>query len=862
MARRRSAISYHEESGLSLLTVKVVRAQHIPWADLMSHADCYVCLWLPTSTNKILKTRTVSDTSDPLWNETFQYTICNNVKNVLHLMLHDEDVITGNDLLYTVSYDVGKIRIGETKQKTFCLKPDGPEILQVEFSLTEFQGYCERLITNGVIVSREMTCLDICVDKQRIPMNLQGKQLILSVEDSCENECRMELSPCTGTDHMQTCRFHYLKRWDPKFTAIVEGADNQSIQVIPVKLLHMGEEKKILLSTVPVFTNCWGIRCFLPLRWIQPRGSSAICNSKARRIPRWWSPLTLRKCRRPTCRYKTRPLEVKLKAKDCTDKLDVRLGFSLCDEEKLYLSKRRKVVAETLKRVLKLDRDLEDHEIPVIAVTTTGGGVRAMTSLYGTLAGLKKLGLLDCVTYITGASGSTWSMSKLYEDPNWSHKDLCGPIEDACRQLTKSKGSAFSFERLAFYRDELTARARMGYRTSFTDLWGLVIESMFSDGLNGATLSEQRKALAHGQNPLPLCLAMNVKSSECSTLDYKEWCEFSPYEVGLLKYGAFIRAEDFGSEFFMGRLTKALPESRICYLQALWSNIFSVNLMDAWFAAKSSENFWHKFTRDNVFELEEEEALRKRRALSGLPTRVTQPASEFSRTMREILTNRPLDGEHHNFLRGLQMHKGYCTHHGFCGFDDTELDNSPNKLTPFDEDLCLVDSAYYINASFPPLLRAERKVDVLLSFDYGLTEKFMSVERTQDYCKVHNLHFPKIEVSEEEKANPRECYLFPNCDDPRCPTVLHFPLVNDTFRQFKHPGVERLTDQEKEEGIVDLGEKTPYKLLNLTYSKEDFDKLINLTEYNVENNEKMILQVLREAIECKKNHKPRNDISV
>ncbi|XP_069806670.1 cytosolic phospholipase A2 delta isoform X2 [Dendropsophus ebraccatus] len=842
MARRRSAISYYEECALSLLTVRVVQAAHIPWADLMSHADCYVCLWLPTCTNKILKTKTVSDTSDPVWNETFQYTICNNVKNVLHLTLHDEDVITGNDLLYTLTYDVGRIRIGETKQKTFCLNPNGPEFLQVEFSLAEFQGCREKILTNGVIVAREMTCLDICVDKHRIPENLQGKLLILSLEDSCEEVCRMELSPCTGPNPIQACRFHYLKRWDPKFTAYVEGADNQAIQVIPVKLLHMGQEQKILLSTVP------------------PRGSPAICNSKARRITSCWSPLILRKCRRPICSSKARPLEVKLKAKDCTDKLDVRMGFSLCDDEKLYLSKRRKVVAETLKRLLKLDRDLEDHEIPVIAVTTTGGGVRAMISLYGTLAGLKKLGLLDCVTYLTGASGSTWSMSKLYEDPDWSQKDLCAPIEDACRNVTKSKSGAFSFDRLAFYRDEINTRARMGYKTSFSDLWGLVLESMYCDNVNETKLSDQRKALANGQNPLPLCLAMNVKPNESSTLDYKEWCEFSPYEVGLLKYGAFIRSEDFGSEFFMGRRTRALPESRICYLQGLWSNVFSINLMDAWFSAVSSEHFWHRFTRDTIYELSEEEALRKRRMSAGLPTRVTQPASDFSRTIREILTNRPLDGEHHNFLKGLQMHKEYCTHNGFCAFDDTELDNSPNKLTPSSEELCLVDTAYYINASFPPLLREERKVDVLLAFDYGLTEKFRSVERTEEYCKVHDIRFPKIQVSDEEKANPKECYYFSGCGDPKCPTILHFPLVNDTFKQFKHPGVNRLTDQEKEEGLVDLGEKSSYGVLKLTYSKEDFDKLINLTEYNVENNEKVILQVLREAVECKQ--KRRDCISV
>lgn len=45
-----------------------------------------------------------------------------------------------------------------------------------------------------------------------------------------------------------------------------------------------------------------------------------------------------------------------------------------------------------------------------------------------------------------------------------------------------------------------------------------------------------------------------------------EWCEFSPYEVGLQKYGAFIPSELFGSEFFMGRLMRRIPESRMCYM--------------------------------------------------------------------------------------------------------------------------------------------------------------------------------------------------------------------------------------------------------------------------------------------------------
>lgn len=51
-----------------------------------------------------------------------------------------------------------------------------------------------------------------------------------------------------------------------------------------------------------------------------------------------------------------------------------------------------------------------------------------------------------------------------------------------------------------------------------------------------------------------------------------EWVEFSPYEVGFLKYGAFVPAELFGSEFFMGQLMRRIPESRICFLEGeVWS---------------------------------------------------------------------------------------------------------------------------------------------------------------------------------------------------------------------------------------------------------------------------------------------------
>ncbi len=50
------------------------------------------------------------------------------------------------------------------------------------------------------------------------------------------------------------------------------------------------------------------------------------------------------------------------------------------------------------------------------------------------------------------------------------------------------------------------------------------------------------------------------------SLFYSEWCEFTPYEVGFLKYGAFVPAQNFGSEYYLGHMIKKLPETGLSFL--------------------------------------------------------------------------------------------------------------------------------------------------------------------------------------------------------------------------------------------------------------------------------------------------------
>ncbi|XP_053331007.1 cytosolic phospholipase A2 delta-like [Spea bombifrons] len=804
---------YKEEASNYELSVRIIQAQNIHGTDIVTKPDCYVCLWLPTSLQEKKKTKTLWNCKNPVWNETFNFRIHSQIKNILELSLHDADTGTEDDHLYTVCYDLGNVTLDNPVLETFPFNKESGEELQVEFTMLPISEPKKTVTTNGVLVCPEMAALEVQIEKAKVEKCKDKTELVLTVKGSYEDSHRTMFIPniTTGSSSKETFEFHYSRDSAAELTASL----NKVYPVVDVTFSN--EDDHLNLTTVP-------------LNVISPDTETNV------QLPA----------------MENKPLEMQLKLNECPEKLDVRLGFNLCDQEKAFLVKRQKVVAAALKKVLQLQNDLVGEEIPVVAVMATGGGARAMSSLYSHLCGLQKMGLLDCVTYMAGASGSTWTMSKLYGDPDWSQKEMSESINDAKKYITKKKTSTFSVERLKYYRQELHQTSKEGQKPSFTDLWGLMLESMFDNGRNESKLSDQKAALENGQNPLPIYLAINVKHGNISTLDFKEWCEFTPYEVGLTKYGASIRTEDFGSEFYMGRLMKRHPEPRICYLQGLWGNVFSLNLVDTWYLTTQLDTFWEHWMKHRIKDIDNED-IRRRREEAHTKTHLFTPSSTFSSILTGLLTNRPIDGEQQNFLRGFHLHKDYHQHSQFRTWKDTHLDIFPNKLTPLADNLCLVDAGYFINASFPPLLKPERKVDIILSFDYTLDTPLQALEQTCTYCEAQGICFPKVSLSEEERKKQKECYVFVDDDNPTAPIVLHFPLVNDTFRKYKEPGVLR-AQEEMSEGNIDVTSFfSPYLLTNFTYSESDFDRLMKFTQYNLQNSSNLILDAMRTAVEKRKN---------
>ncbi|XP_021259058.1 cytosolic phospholipase A2 epsilon-like [Numida meleagris] len=798
-----------ESSLCYLLTVRVIRARNIHQADVLSQTDCYVSLWLPTASADKFQTKTIQNCKDPVWNETFYFRIQSQVKNVLELGLYDKDVVTQDDHLFTVYFDIAKLSLGEQVFMHFKCDSQRKEELEVGFALDNISGPPETIITNGVLVSRKICCLEVQVveKKKKARKSLSKKQFSFKVQGSYEDTQDITLGSDLVFGSPYPAKFHYAKYKQPTLDVMLPGKKPPPSYHSYLCGTNSGSQNMELHSL--------------------PSGKNMIL-------------------------AEDKGFDLHAKAEDCPDHLDVRLGFDLCIQEQDFLLKRQKYVAAALKKVLHLEKDLLDHETPVVAIMTTGGGMRSLTALYGSLRGLKKLHVLDCATYLTGLSGTTWTMSNLYRDADWSQKDLDKQISEARKHMTKCKINSLSLEYLKFYKKQLHQRKREGRKTSFIDLWGLVLESLLHDGKDNHKLSDQQRAIDRGQNPLPIYTAVNVKNNY-STLDFKEWVEFTPYEVGLQKYGVFVRSEDFGSEFFMGRLMKKLPESRICFLEGMWSSLFSLNVLYIWNLSHSSEDFWHRWTQDKMDDIEEEPLLPLKP--HELRTRLLTPANPLSSAIRGALTDRFSVAQEHNFLKGLQMHNDYLENRHFRRWKDTVLDTFPNQLTQSEEYLSLVDTGFFINTSIMPLLKPERKVDVILHLNYSAGSQILALDQTCKYCSEQGILFPKVDLSEEDRKNLKECYLFEDAETLGAPILLFFPLINDTFQNYKAPGQKR-SESEMEDGKVDLyGRCSPYSTYSVTYTEKAYDRLVQLGEYNILNNEELIMQALHAAVERKRQKK-------
>ncbi|KAF7251863.1 Cytosolic phospholipase A2 delta [Varanus komodoensis] len=125
------------------------------------------------------------------------------------------------------------------------------ESLEVEFKLAESPDPPEKLVSNGVLVARELCILDVKVKKEDNEQLLKAKKnVVLTVQESYEGTR-------ITTPDLDSFRFHCIKSWEPVLKVKLqvmasvsskEENDSDYPFVLPLKLLPVGLQMKVDLK--------------------------------------------------------------------------------------------------------------------------------------------------------------------------------------------------------------------------------------------------------------------------------------------------------------------------------------------------------------------------------------------------------------------------------------------------------------------------------------------------------------------------------------------------------------------------------------------------------------------------------------
>ncbi|XP_044300612.1 cytosolic phospholipase A2 gamma isoform X2 [Varanus komodoensis] len=478
----------------------------------------------------------------------------------------------------------------------------------------------------------------------------------------------------------------------------------------------------------------------------------------------------------------------------------VRISNDLSEGEKRATATRKEEVKKGLD---KLGIPCDVDNIPNIAVLASGGALRAMVALCGTLVELRKYNLLDCIMYLGGVSGSTWCMSGLYKNKDWVEK-----IEELekCLHETLTQGK---WETKKAIESVLEAAEDECY--SLTDIWSYFIVHRLLNQFDETTLSVHGASCENGKNPYPIYAAVEAETYQKPHAG--TWLEFTPHEAGFPGIGAYVDIKYFGSVFHNGQMIEERKEKNACYLQDVLENILeetTSNDLDH-DSSKSSELLREMLETWNSADEEtrQEEYMRLNQALDTDIGRSDSPAlHNFSNMIKKTclcLLNWTW-GSTKNFLY-------HCS--------DVEFPELSSKPV-----LYFIDAGLTINTAYPSILRPERQVKLILSFDFSAGDPFLTVRRAAEYCDAHGIPFPKIDEAElQDTDNPLDSYIFRG---ERAPTVMHFPL----FNKVNCPGK-----------IAEYREQ--FSTFKMHYLGEEIEKLLTAAKKNVSNVQQKILQEMK-----------------
>ena len=296
----------------------------------------------------------------------------------------------------------------------------------------------------------------------------------------------------------------------------------------------------------------------------------------------------------------------------------VRIGDDLCAEEYDFIRKRKRFTRKALARYLGLrESEIDPRDVPTIAICGSGGGLRALVSGAASCLSAQEAGLLDCATYTAGVSGSCW-LQALYNSTigGQRHDRVINHLKmrigthiayppGFLKLLTRLPTNKYI---LAGTVERLKGDPKAGF--GIVDAYGLLLGMRLmvpKDELdvhsNDLKLSQQRKYVGSGANPLPIYTAVRheipidkkikdeqqadsyiAKAKEKAKEEaWFQWFEFTPYELFCEELSAGIPSWSIGRHFKDGKTIPektglGLPELRMPFLMGMFGSAFCATL--------------------------------------------------------------------------------------------------------------------------------------------------------------------------------------------------------------------------------------------------------------------------------------------
>ncbi|GJN93623.1 hypothetical protein Rhopal_006680-T1 [Rhodotorula paludigena] len=292
----------------------------------------------------------------------------------------------------------------------------------------------------------------------------------------------------------------------------------------------------------------------------------------------------------------------------------VRLGTDLPLSERAFLRNRRAHMRAAFARLIDVPlEDVDERDLPVVAIAASGGGYRAMLNTTASLEAAKETGLWDVTTFISSVSGSCWALNTLFSigggDISWTLRHLRSRVKEPFLRpetlvdlLDVDNGASRAILTAPILKDAST-----GGEISLVDAYGVFVSTRLYVpspdlpppprplSLRALKTSAQRDLTDDGKAPLPIYTTVRhdipppeeleaierqggEKAKERMTKAEYTWFETTPYEVGSDKLGAWIPTWALGRVFEDGRSAERVPELGIPVLSGIYASAFSASL--------------------------------------------------------------------------------------------------------------------------------------------------------------------------------------------------------------------------------------------------------------------------------------------